>query len=245
MNAYLINACARQLDVQIHDVREWPLGTIVCGTDETQSRSWFEEWIVQSHTSEEAGSPQILKIVSAPVLSELLTEEAALPIEWEHMDAEAFAALEATENLTHELGYWLECDHVVPPASLNADPERLRQLLPADLAGALNWDASKCAFFVLSILKSPNVPAAEPTPDIHSRTSHADEDEENPDLPPPLDYATVFPELAQKELAVVVKARNAAVAVWRWQRQARGTPLARNPIRLHSWLGIMKSEAPA
>ena len=245
MNAYLVNIGARQLDVRVHDVREWPWSTLVCGTDETQTRSGFEAWFVQSHTSEEAGAPQILKIVSAPVLPELLTEDAALPIQWESIGADALAALEATESLTHELGYWLECDRVIPPASLNADPDRLRQLLPADLTESLNWDASKCAFFVLSILKLSSASAPAPALGDHSMAHPSEDDEENPDDQPTLDYATVFPELAQKELVVVVKARNAVVATWLWKRHAQGTPLARNPMRLDSWLGLMQGQEPA
>jgi hypothetical protein len=41
-----------------------------------------------------------------------------------------------------------------------------------------------------------------------------------------------FPEVVERELAVLVRARNSVVAAWLWRQHAHGLPLAANTLRV-------------
>jgi hypothetical protein len=52
-----------------------------------------------------------------------------------------------------------------------------------------------------------------------------------------------FPQLANKEAAALVRARNSAVAAWLWQKYAAATRLAGNQVRIDPWCGVLGLEA--
>ncbi|MEI7727949.1 MAG: hypothetical protein WCO56_00140 [Verrucomicrobiota bacterium] len=234
MNASLLTVCISQFDPQSGSLRDWCLNTIVYDTSETEARTWFEAAIIRAYTNELAGPPTVEKMVSAPVLSDLLAEAGATPIQWPQLVEDAFAALQATESIYQELGFWVDCEQVVPVAKLPTDVETLRNRLPSDINTALNWQADKFAYFLISALK----PVPPPPPEYDELGEPVDDTElDNSDLSHPADHLNSFPELAEKDKVAVVKARNAVVAAWLWRRHAQGTPLEKNAIRVDPWRG--------
>ncbi|HWI56764.1 MAG TPA: hypothetical protein VNZ22_06030, partial [Bacillota bacterium] len=101
----------------------------------------------------------------------------------------------------------------------------------------LNWSPDKTYFFLISVLSPPGAPAEvaeEPNEDrqpgeerVHDEADGDESSEWVSDQP-----QAAFPQLVEKELAVVVRARNSVVAAWLWRRYAASTPLARNAIRI-------------
>jgi hypothetical protein len=123
--------------------------------------------------------------------------------------------------------------------------EALRQDLPEEVRSGLNWAEDKQSFFLLSVLSPPPPPPEtgdEPEADAAEAAQSAEEiaggsafglDESEAD----------FPELAGKEAAALIRARNSAVAAWLWRKYAAETELAGNPIRIDPWFGVMGPEA--
>jgi hypothetical protein len=117
--------------------------------------------------------------------------------------------------------------------------------LPDDVRSGLNWAEDKQSFFLLSVLAPPPPPpeiAEEPEAGAAEAAQPADEtaagsafglDESEAD----------FPELAAREAAALIRARNSAVAAWLWRQYAAETELAGNPIRIDPWFGVLGPEA--
>ena len=231
MNAFLLTACVSQFDERSGALREFCLHTIIYDATEAQARAAFESELAVHYHSEHAGPPKIELLLSAPVVPELLTESGPMPIDWPALSAEAFAAIEATQDWQAEQGCWMDCDDTVPAVNLADDAEALRRQLPADLVNDLNWQPERLAFFVLSALKPPAAPA----PRLELEDLQLTEAEQR---------EATFPELVPREAVAVVQARNAVVAAWLWRRHAQATPWARNRLRLDGWPGAEPCAAP-
>jgi hypothetical protein len=205
--------------------------------DQAQAR--FEAWLC---TQPEGGNPvetEINRIVGAQFYEQLLTETGPAPIDWRQVAEQGCSDVDAIPVDDFEQGYWVDVNTVVSPGS-NLDA--LRQNLPEDVSSGLNWSEAKQFFFLLSVLSPSSVPAPEPT---------AESETEAPDATQPMQdspgvfttgaggESADFPEMANKEAAVLIRARNSVVAAWLWRKYFADTPLAANQIRIDPWCGVM------
>lgn len=240
MNAHLLIACVSQVDPHTGMLRDWCVSMVIYDANEAEARTWFEASVVRTYTNELAGPPRIEKIVSAPVVPDVITETGTVPIQWPQLVEEVFASAQAMDGLLHELGYWVDCNQVVSARDLSTNTDALRNRLPVDIRDSVNWEVDKFSFFLVSSLKFPPAPPSQEELDAAAEETGDDrESEDDPSLVTSR-HMPVFPELAEKELVGVVKARNSVVAAWLWRRYLKATPLAANPIRIDGWPGVEK-----
>jgi len=216
---------------------------IVCAGNAEEARKRFEEWLCAQPEGQGTVRTQINKMVAAQFIDQLLTEKQAVPIDWPQIAKQAQSDLESIPVDDFEQGYWVDVNAVIGPSP---SLEALRQDLPEDVRSGLNWAEDKQSFFLLSVLSPPPPPPSdsgeEPEADVADAAPSPQEtaagsafglDESEAD----------FPELAGKEAAALIRARNSAVAAWLWRKYAAGTQLAGNPIRIDPWFGVMGPEA--
>jgi len=235
MNAYLFSGLVNQYHKgQFVDNCST---VILYGGDEAASWKVFEESLLAQNKAEDSAPVKVEKMVGAPVLEQLLTEAGANPIKWPELAEEVLRTIESTPLDDQEQGYWVDCDQCVRPGQLAFDPDYLRSGLPEEIRSGLNWSLDKTFFFLISVLTPPAAPA-EMDEDDEERSRPAEgtaEDEEEfenagePDLDQRL---SALPQLSEKELAVVIRARNSVVAAWLWRKYAAGGELAENPIQV-------------
>jgi hypothetical protein len=203
---------------------------ILYGADEDAAWKKFEEMLSATGVGEENPTPaKIVQMNGAPMLDQLLAEAGPQPIDWPALSAEILANLEVTAPDDQEHGYWVECDPLVRPGKAAADVEALRSTLPEDVRSGLNWSAEKTYFFLISVLappqpRNPELDAAEDRELEAIAASQGAAEELRLQL-------LAFPQLANKSLAVIIKARNSAVAAWLWRKFSAETELAKNSIR--------------
>jgi hypothetical protein len=217
---------------------------IVYGGTAEVARARFESWV--QTPVQGAESDEVEKIIGVQLIDGLFTEDGRVPIDWPQVRTETEIP-ESPESDQMEKGYWADCNSLVDPEKLSSDLDALRGELPEDLSSGLNWSADKQYFYVISVLKpwlvdDPSVPTAD---DATSETSAADRDPDSDDIekaefiesqqPPTL-------ELAEKQTAALVRARNSVVAAWLWRKHAAGTPLAKHPILMDPWCGAIPVE---
>ena len=238
MNAYLFTGWISQF--QRGHLVDSCSNLIVCGADnQVAAQQFLEQCLLSPNTAEEPTPTKVERVVGAPLLDQLLTETGPGPLNWEEIVAEAQKDWESSELDDSELGYWLDCNPYVEPSRLAADIEQLRKSLPEDLRSGLNWKPEKARFFLVSVLCPPPPPAPEvwEGEDSGRRLEPGDEQEEvgNLDL---VERQAAFPELAEKEQAVLVRARNALVAAWLCRKQT-SPDLASRAIRIDAWCGAV------
>jgi hypothetical protein len=226
---------------------------IVCAENPNAAQKLFEDVLTAPSDERNPLSTQIHKIVAAEFLDQLLTETGGDPLDWPKIVQQAWQDLQSTpEDAALNQGYWLNLGEVPGTSS---SLEALRRDLPADTAAELNWSADRQYYFLIVVL-SPPPPPPSPSPEsleeayvpAGENIPHEEPVEENGDenadelifgkVPTPLP----LPDL---EAAVLIRARNAAVAVWRWRQYAAGLKRASNPIRLEPWNGALGVEPPA
>ena len=215
------------------------VSSIIYGGSLEHARTSFEQWLLSANQAEDPVPTKIEKIVAAPVLEHLFTEAGPVPMDWAQVCEDAARAPEVGAEETFEQGYWVDCNAVIRPDDLSLDLESLRGDLPEDIRSGLNWSGEKHYFYVVSAL-SPAAPPPEVTYDedgnpVAVEPPHPEEGE--PASFHLTDRGSAFPELVDKEVAVVVRARNSVVAAWLWRRHAANTALARNNIRVDPWFG--------
>ena len=213
---------------------------IVCADNPEEARKRFEEWLCAQPEGESRVHTQINRIVAAPFIDQLLTEKELVPMDWPQIARAAQSDLESIPADAFEQGYWVDVNAVVGPSfSL----EELREDLPEDIGSGLNWAEDKQFFFLLSVL-SPPPPPPEPE-DEPEEDTHDDAQSEAAGEPAieVLEPEADFPELVEKEVAVLIRARNSAVAAWLWRKYAADTKLAANQIRIDPWCGVLGLEA--
>ena len=243
MNGYFFAASFTRHLVNLGPVRTACHSLIVCAASAEEAQKRFEEGLRAQPEGEAPARTQINKMVSAPFLDKLLTEKETAPIDWPQIAKQAQADLESIPVDDFEQGYWVDVNAVIGPSP---DLEALRRDLPEDIRSGLNWAEDKQSFFLLSVLTPPPPP---PEP--------GDEPEADADAAPPdgetaagsafgLDESEAdFPELAAREAAVLIRARNSAVAAWLWRKYSAETPLAGNQIRIDPWVGLAGLETKA
>lgn len=236
MNAYLFTGLASQYH-QGHYVDACSNIILYGGENEAASRKAFEHLLLGHGSQEHAAPTKIEKIVSAPVLEQLLTETGHNPIHWPELAQEVLRILEATPLDEQGQGYWVDCEQCVRPDHLAPGVDWLQRELPEEVRSGLNWSADKSYFFLISVLSPPSAPAGrlEETIEHGGAGEDRSQDEEDEDDAVAVDFEqqqAAFPQLAEKELAAVVRARNSVIAAWVWRKHAAGTRLAGHAIRV-------------
>jgi hypothetical protein len=124
---------------------------------------------------------------------------------------------------------------------LPANLESLEKKLPEEIRSGLNWSADKNYFFILSVL-SPPAPRPEIVESPETDDTHLEQGSnslEEDDVNTERQLILTFPGLAEKRLAVMLRARNSVIAAWLWRKYAATTPLAANDIRIEAWCGAI------
>lgn len=243
MSAYLFTGWTSQF--KAGRIGDSCVSLVMYGSSLEHAQNCFEQWLLSANQAEEPVPTKIEKIVVAPLLEHLFTEAGPVPMDWPQVCEEAGRASEVGVEDAFEQGYWADCNALVRPDDLSPDVESLRGALPEDVRSGLNWSGEKKYFYLVSALSLPT-PPPEPTdwedPDLADGGSFNSE-EDDPARFHLNDRGSAFPELVDKEVAVLVQARNSVVAAWLWRRHAASTPLARNDIRVDPWYGAEKVEA--
>jgi len=215
---------------------------ILYGGDEAASWNAFERMLLNSNTGENPGRTKIQKMAGAPVLEELITETGNSLINWPQIREEIQRILDWTEVDDQEQGYWVDCNQFVRADNLAPGIDWLKRELPQEIRSGLNWSLDKTFFFLLTVLSPPPAPAelAEETTEPQQSPEQSDENETDDSAEADLyQLQASFPQLMDKELAVVVRARNSVVAAWFWKRYAASTRLAGNAIRIDALCDIV------
>jgi hypothetical protein len=236
MNGYFIAASITRSQT-LGPVSSTCLNSIVCAASAEEARKRFEEALCAQPEGESPIQTQIHKMAAAPFVDQVLTEKEAVPIDWPQIAKQALMDLESIPADDFDLGYWVDVNVLCQPS---ASLETLRRDLPEDIRSGLNWAEDKQFFFLLSVLTPPPPPppefAEEPEAGAPDAAPSADETAGQSAF----EHAELeadFPVLADKEVAVLIRARNAVVAAWLWRNYAANTKLAANPIRIDPWCG--------
>ena len=233
MSAFLFTGWASVFDPQ-RGLADSCSNVILHGCDEAAARSRFEEGLKHGGRTEGEHPRKIEKIVASPILDRLFTETGDEALNWSAIEEQAGQALNAGEEAYEQQGYWADANELVPPMRLALDLHQLQQSLPEEVRSGLNWSGEAQNYFLVSALVIPSTVEAEP--DYENPDALAEESVNHPREAP-------FPELAEREVTAVVKARNTLVAAWLWRRYAAQTPLACNPIRVDGWCPVAGSDS--
>lgn len=207
---------------------------ILTGLEEDAAKKYCHTCLAEP-AKEDSIPPKIEKLVCAPVLDQLLTESGPMPIDWDAIAKNVAEHVAQAELDDSSHGYWLDCNACLNADNLPASADALRHDVPEDVSTGLNWDPEKSYYFIVHVL-SPPKPFVEQ--DFEEPEREAEEGAE--DSQEPIDHSQApSPELADKDLGVVVRARNALVAAWLWKTHARGTELARNTIHIGQWPTVL------
>ncbi len=205
---------------------------ILHGGERDECSKGFEQLLLSHEPEEECTPVKVEMVVGAPVHEQLLTEAGAEPINWERVAEQAQAAAESTPPDDLGTGLWADSNTLVSPDNLSPDLGSLQCDLPAEESAGLNWSADRQTVFIVNVLSPPA-----PLPDLVEEELDPEQLRAREEELERLERQAAFPEMAERELAVVVRSRNAVVAAWLWRRHAAGSPLAQNAIRVDAWCG--------
>jgi hypothetical protein len=249
MNGYLFTASTTRMQVRMTSLgrgqtaarpQTWDScdNLIVCAGTSEAAQKRFEEWLSAGPEGENPIEVRINRIVAAQFFAQQLTETGPLSIDWPEIAKQWSSDVESTPVDDFEQGYWVDVNAVVRPVP---DLDALRQELPEDISSGLNWSAEKQFFFMLSVLSPSSPPSPESEDSSASGTPDTSQSsEENPGEFPinRIEQSQDFPELVDKEAAVLIRARNSAVAAWLWRKFSVDTPLLANQIRIDPLCGF-------
>jgi len=251
MNAYLFTAVATRSQVRpvtgrIGDasiIHTWDASgsQIVLGDSADEAQRRFETWLRSVPEGENPVEVIVRKIAAAQFMDQLFTESGNAPLDWPKILKQAEAQLESTSVDDFEQGYWVDVERVVRPEKLSFSAGTLPSDLPVDIRSGLNWSGDRKFLFLLSVLTPlpPQYGLEEPASDDADSAEGEDESEDASDPISPGELFANYPEALDKEAAVLIEARNSAVAAWLWRRYAANTKLAANPIRIDPWCGVI------
>jgi hypothetical protein len=219
---------------------------IVCGDSPDDAQTKFEAWLNAQPKGQHPLQTQVHKIVAAQLVDQLLLETGSAPLDWPQIARQSWTDVESTPaEASLSQGYWLDVNEVTGSSTA---PEALHRDLPEDISSELNWSAERQYYFVIRVLSVPPPPPALDLPGEPAAGDTGDEpvseagaeagDSELDGL------AAEIPPLMDLEGAALIRARNSALAVWRWRQYAAGTPLAGNPICFEPWCGVLGVELP-
>jgi len=200
------------------------ISLILYGGELEAARDLFEKTLNFSNEAERR-EVRVDKIIAAPVLESVLAETGPVPIDWDAIARETFEMLERPGEDPFAQGYWVDFNQWPAPDKLSASIEALQAELPEDIRSGLNWAPENQYYFLAAILSPPPVPRFD---DVDEGVEN-DVGEEEEALESDSSANSQIPE---KELAVVIRARNGVVAAWLLRNFARTTPLAANAIEL-------------
>ena len=208
---------------------------ILYGGEEEESWKRFEEYLLSPNQMEQPVGTKIEKITGSPVLEEILTETGFTALNWVDLCAEQERSLESIAPDDLSQGYWADGNELVDPHQLSPNIESLQRELPEDIGSALNWSADKVYLFLLSVL-APGETFVNVEFEAEEGYPEEEESDESPrdefEVPQP----SPFPEVTQRELSVVIRARNSVVAAWLWRKHAASAltspGIAEKPIRI-------------
>jgi hypothetical protein len=249
MNGYLFtgNTTRMQLRLaktrygQAERVQTWNScdSLIVCADTAEAAQTRFEEWLSTGPEGENPVKVRINRIVAGQFFEQQLTETGPLPIDWPEIAKQVRLDAESAPVDDFEQGYWVDVNAVLRPAP---DLDTLRQELPEDISSGLNWSPEKQFFFMLSILSSPSPLPSESSnePDAGAAPEISESSAENSELFPVsmVEQPQDVPEMADKEAAVLIRARNSVVAAWLWRNFSVATPLVTNQFRIDPLCGF-------
>src|ERR1700744_2333886 len=203
-----------------------------------QAQKLVEAAANQQPEGEHPQQIQILQIMSVPMQDQLLTETGNDPIDWPRLNKEFRAGLETQSLDVFEQGYWLDDSIVVSPGR---ELDAMRQACPEDVRAGLNWSCEKQFLFMISIFNLPATTAYDPETNLPTETAPMApprDEAKNYDFEAGLlemdsvDADDKFLKLKERTTAVLIRARNAAVALWLWRNYSAKTKWAQNPIQL-------------
>jgi lipoprotein NlpI len=240
MNGYFFTASVTRSEYHGADLgpgRTLCTSSIVCADNADGARKMFEAVLRAQVEGVPRAKIEINRIVAAQFLDQLLTEAGFIPLDWPQVAKEAQSDLESIPVDDFEPGYWVDVNAVIQPS---ADIEALRAELPEDIGAGLNWAGEKQFIFLLSVLRPlppPPEPGEEPQAGAPGAGQSAGDSAFGLE-----DTEADFPEMADKEVAVLIRARNSAVAAWLWRKHAPDARLAENQIRIDPWCGVLGLE---
>lgn len=256
VNAYLFTAAFTQSQLRMSHLgrgqsadrlHTWDgcAGVIVCDANPGTAEKRFATWLTVQPENEHPIHVEIKRLVAAQVVDQLFTESGHEPIDWRRIRDQVEPTLQFTEGDDLDHGYWADVNQLIRPGKLSPSLESLQRQLPADIASGLNWSPDRQLFFVVSVLrppKPPTGPAYEMASDVANQSDACEAIAggiEEPELDP---AESAMPELADKEVAALVQARNSAVAAWLWRKFAADTRYAANDIDIDPWCGVLVPE---
>ena len=188
-------------------------------------------------TQTEGESPRLTiihRISSVKLVDKVLTENSEETPAWSDINEQLRQQTESVPVDDFEQGYWVDVGLVIRPTPLALSIEALRQGLPEDIRGDLNWSADRQFFYLLTALSLPT-PPADLTADarLHTSPHPLEETEDNTEEAAARlsQFLITFPQAADKAAALVC-ARNSTVAAWLWYRHIAKSTLTANPIRI-------------
>jgi hypothetical protein len=231
MNGYLFTGNTTRMQLRLTKIRygqaervqTWNScdSLIVCADTAEAAQKRFEEWLSTGPEGESPVEVRINRIVAAQFFEQQLTETGPLPIDWPEIAKQVRLDVESIPVDDFEQGYWVDVNAVLRPAT---DLDTLRQELPEDISSGLNWSPEKQFFFMLSVLSPPSPPPSESSnePDAGDAPETSESSDETPELFPVsmVEQSQDFPEMADREAAVLIRARNSIVAAWLWRNFA-------------------------
>jgi hypothetical protein len=251
MNAYLFtgsisqvrskSSCGQSGCADTGQVSDSCLSLVVYGDSAEVAQCGFEAWL-RSYGDVNLISTTIAKVVAAPMLDQLFTEVEYVPIDWSKISEQILSSIEGIVVDDLEQGYWVDANQVVGPKNLSPDVTSLQRSLDEDIRSGLNWAAEKQFFFLISAL-SPPPPPPEYSDETEADPANSAEAQAENDYESEMENAdgqgAMYPELVDKEVTLLIQARNSAVAVWLWRRYAASTRLKGNQIRIDPWCGAL------
>ena len=254
MNGYLFTGSTTRMQLRVTSAgrgqtavrpQTWDAcdSLIVCADTSEAAQKRFEEWLSTGPEGENPVEVRINRIVAAQFFDQQLTETGPLPIDWPEIAKQVRSDVESTPVDDFEQGYWVDVNAVLRPAP---DLDTLHQELPEDISSGLNWAAEKQFFFMLSVLGPPSpLPSESATEPEAAAAPEAPEssDENREEFPiTSVEQSQDFPEMADKEAAVLIRARNSVVAAWLWRNFSVATPLLANQIRVDPLCGFAAAQ---
>jgi hypothetical protein len=187
---------------------------------------------------------EIKKIIRTELVSQLLTESGAQPLDWKEISEKLIESARPVETsggaaTVEDLGegYWLDANQEVPLQSIRLDLESLKSSLPEDIASGLNWSPDKKFLFLVSSLRAlPEIRA-------DAEFEESENGKEQADSPQPLEqFVASLPEMREKDAAGLVEALNAVVAAWLWRKFTASKPNTSQEILLSQCCAITPAD---
>jgi len=216
------------------------------------AQALFDKSMALQSQGENPREIKVHEVMVAQLVGELLTETARVPLDLAEIARQARTDIEATPEDYFEQGYWLDLRQV---KLASPTLEALQQGLPEETRSGLNWLPEKQFYYLFSVLSppvAPTEPLEEPQEEAEPPTIEEPAAAEEPAGEESTEEPTFerfletddYPRLVPMETAVMVRARNAAVAAWLWHCYAADTRLAENAIGLEAWNGVGGVEIP-